>query len=86
MRMKTKQPSTSNNTKSSGAAVGLITFKSSIYAICVWWISSVGLSAVMYFLYLLIQRILEMFQSKVNTYQPTFDDVVSGLKGKVYHL
>ena len=81
MRMKTKQPS---NNKSSAA--GLLTFKSSVYAICVWWISSVGLSAVMYILYLLIQRILEMFQSKVNTYQPTFDDVVSGLKGKVYDL
>ena len=71
--------------KQSSGGAGL-TFKSSINAICQWWLLSVGLSAFIYILYVLIQRILEiMFKPKVeDTYYPTFDDVVSGLKGKVH--
>ena len=70
--------------KHSSGGTGLI-FKSSINAICQWWIVSVGLSAFIYILYILIQKILDMFKpNEVDIYHPTFDDVVSVLNGRVH--
>ena len=69
-------------------------FKSSVNAICVWWLLSVGLSAIVYLLHSLIRPILEWGmqcnqQKRIDVNEDCtlhFDDVISIVKGIEHFL
>lgn len=68
-----------------------VSFKSSVNAICVWWLVSVGLSAILYLLHSLISHVLHLWKCKPKRIAPNdkddytlnFDDVISSIEGKL---
>ena len=77
-----------------------LSFKSSVNAICVWWVVSVGLSVILYVLHSLITHGLKEYKKYTTTstkktkivdktqlvedYSMNFDDIISGIKGMWY--
>ena len=65
----------------------MMSFKSCVHTICVWWLLSVGISIIFYLLHSLISRILEWANQQKRVegvdqrYRPNLDDVIEGLKG-----
>jgi hypothetical protein len=62
-----------------------LSFKSSVNAICLWWLVSIGISALIYVLYSLIHRLSDVLRIRVQPQtneELTFDDILAGLKGK----
>ena len=75
----------------------VLTFKSSINAICLWWVYSVGLSIICYIIYeafkyaMLCQLFKKQSRLKYESngngkddFTLNFDDVISTVQGTVY--